>query len=304
MLEGIFGSNLLKSIIQEYVKSSGSTSTQEYLFDIMQTQIDKANVKLPASVKDLLETWINVAGYPMVKLTRHYGDTSVTITQKRFINDVDKTNKDQWPKQYIPISISSAESPDFKNITPSFWLTPNAANISYTMQPSVSSSSWIIVNNQQMGFYRVNYDRSNWHLLINALKRKNFDNIPVLNRAQLIDDSFNLARNGERTFDIAFGVMSYLRGETDFIPWKTAARSLNHLERMLRGQIEYDQYEVFVRNLTQLVYNLVPVTRNETNHTARLQRLDVAKLACRAGIKKCLDEVKNTFDEIVSIMKL
>lgn len=232
MLEAIFGRNALGEIIQKYVQSlSGSVATINDLYQIMQNQVDSANISLPATVREVLDTWIDIPGYPVVKLTRHYGESSVvTIVQKRFVSDVNVTGNEQWPKRYVPITVSSKESPNFNSTIPSLWLTPNAPNVSYTVHPLVPPSSWIIVNNQEMGFFRVNYDRSNWHLLINGLTRQNFDNIPVLNRAQLIDDSFNLAKNGERTFEIAFGVLSYLREEKDFIPWRTASRSLAHLE--------------------------------------------------------------------------
>lgn len=302
MLDGSFGAEVLKRIIQQYIaKRSYLTATPDDLFDVIQTEITMAKVKLPTTAKQILESWTDLPGFPVIKLTRHYGDASkVTIVQKRFVSDVDKTGNEKWPERFIPVSVSSKEALDFNDTQPSLWLSPNATNVSHTIQPPVSPSSWIIVNNQETGYYRVNYDRSNWYLLINALARENFDNIPVLNRAQLVDDSFNLAKSGERTFEIAFGVLNYLRGEKDFIPWKTAARSLAFLDRMMGGQAHHKLLDLFIRNITRNVYNLVPVTRNETDHVVRLQRLDIAKLACKAGLSTCVEEVTGVFQQIVS----
>lgn len=45
------------------------------------------------------------------------------------------------------------------------------------------------------GYYRINYDEPNWQALVGVMQSSP-SSIPVLNRAQLVDDSFNLARNG------------------------------------------------------------------------------------------------------------
>lgn len=46
------------------------------------------------------------------------------------------------------------------------------------------------------GYYRVNYDIENWQILARVLS-EDHQAIHVLNRAQLLDDSFNLARTGK-----------------------------------------------------------------------------------------------------------
>ena len=42
-----------------------------------------------------------------------------------------------------------------------------------------------------LGYYRVNYDRKNWDLIIEQLN-SDPESIHVLNRAQIINDAFNL----------------------------------------------------------------------------------------------------------------
>lgn len=46
------------------------------------------------------------------------------------------------------------------------------------------------------GYYRVNYDEANWRLLTQQLLNQHTA-IHVTNRAQILDDAFNLARAGE-----------------------------------------------------------------------------------------------------------
>lgn len=69
------------------------------------------------------------------------------------------------------------------------------------------------------GFYRVNYDFSNWQKLIRYLKSYNYTKIHPINRAQLIDDSYHLMLAGHVNSSVFFEIISYLKQESDYIPW-------------------------------------------------------------------------------------
>lgn len=95
----------------------------------------------------------------------------------------------------------------------------------------------IIFNDWQcflIGFYRVNYDLKNWNLLIAELQ-SHPKMIHVLNRAQLIDDSFNLARAGELSYSVPFSLISYLEKEDDYIPWYSVISSMTYLVERSRS---------------------------------------------------------------------
>ena len=59
----------------------------------------------------------------------------------------------------------------FDKTSPDTWLDPANADIQTEVDLSsvASSSEPVIVNVQQTGFYRVNYDSKNWDLISNAL---------------------------------------------------------------------------------------------------------------------------------------
>lgn len=94
------------------------------------------------------------------------------------------------------------------------------------------------------GYYRVNYDETNWRLISQYLKTENYTNIHVLNRAQLIDDAFNLARSGRLNYSIVFGFAEYISQETDYIPLYSLFRGLTYLNRYLSGTEYYDEFQV------------------------------------------------------------
>jgi len=69
--------------------------------------------------------------------------------------------------------------------------------------------------------------------------------IHILNRAQLIDDSFNLARADKLHYSIPLSMSSYLKIENDVLPWYSAINGYSYLlERMRRNDTEYSDLRV------------------------------------------------------------
>lgn len=100
-----------------------------------------------------------------------------------------------------------------------------------------------------LGYYRVNYDETNWHLIVNQLKSANED-IHVLNRAQIIDDALSLARSGRLNYSVLFKLLEYIVQETDYVPLYSLSRGLTYLDRLISGTEYYDEFQVrFALNL-------------------------------------------------------
>ena len=105
---------------------------------------------------------------------------------------------------------------------------------------SLKSEEWILVNVEQFGLYRVNYDTRNWQLLINALKT-NHTEISEVNRAQILDDAFYLAKMQLLSFETYLDLLEYLELEEDYLPWATAVKGLQELRTLLIGS-EIEEY--------------------------------------------------------------
>ncbi|XP_025073501.1 glutamyl aminopeptidase-like [Pogonomyrmex barbatus] len=84
------------------------------------------------------------------------------------------------------------------------------------IQKDMQLEDWIIVNSQQTGYYRVNYDTTNWIRIADFLQM-NHTMIHVLNSAQIIDDAFHLMEAGQLSANIFWELTSYLWKETDYI---------------------------------------------------------------------------------------
>lgn len=157
-------------------------------------------------------------------------------------------------------------------------------------------NQWFVFNKQQLGYYRVNYDISNWNALIVTLNSGNFNEIHVLNRAQLIDDSLSFAFSGYLDYEKALEVLEHLSRETDYIPWKAAVSHLDELEYLLVGQPIYESFKTFVRLLARRIY--VTLGMEEKSGDTLMEKF-ARELAidwtCRMGdaLQKLLPVLKN-----------
>ena len=90
-------------------------------------------------------------------------------------------------------------------------------------------STWVIANLKHAGFYRVNYDATNWNELIKQLNNDNYEAIDETSRAQLIDDSFNLGRAGLIDQTVFLNISNYLVNEKSPMPFRAAFYGLDFI---------------------------------------------------------------------------
>ncbi len=83
----------------------------------------------------------------------------------------------------------------------------------------------------------MNYDENNWNLLKTQLS-VDFNQIHPINRAQLIDDSFNLGRSGLISSTVFLNIIEYMRNEKDPIPWTAAFNGISYVSQMLETGID------------------------------------------------------------------
>uniref|UniRef100_A0A182F8D8 Aminopeptidase n=1 Tax=Anopheles albimanus TaxID=7167 RepID=A0A182F8D8_ANOAL len=290
MIQNVVGFDTFKPALNDYLRSrSYLTTNPRYLYE----SIEKfRTVDLPASVEKIFESWANAPGYPLVTVTIDWNQRTLKASQKRFWmpNDHDTPPKNEL--FYVPVNYGfngmSIEERD--KTTPSFWLTPDQPEVSVNIDADVDV---IFLNKQQTGYYRVNYDKESWNQLIKTLNDDKFDeHIPVINRAQLVDDVANLARAGIVDYNIALSLMQYLERETEYIPWSTAYNALLHLDRLFSSNSEYKRFESFGRNLTTLVYRETQL-QGKLDHLSQLHRDRSLYLACYFGVTACLADTDN-----------
>lgn len=96
---------------------------------------------------------------------------------------------------------------------------------------------------------------NNWMALIKQLNESP-NAIHELNRAQLIDDSFTLARAGQLNYSVPLHLSKYLKNENSTIPWYSAKNGLSYLvEHMSRSEKGYNNFKVDIHKYYLLVWS-------------------------------------------------
>ncbi|XP_074096420.1 suppressor of ER stress-induced death isoform X3 [Cotesia typhae] len=303
MMDHFLTTNVFKQGLTNYlIEKAYGNSEQNDLWNALTDEAHKNNVlPLEVTVKKIMDTWTLQTGFPVVTVIRDYKSGSAYLTQERFILQNNATtvtlmgtneeikdkneNEDLW---WIPITYTTEVIKNFNSTKPSNWMN---AKYSLTLKNiDASDNQWIIFNILETGFYRVNYDKKNWQLIIRQLNdHDNYKDIATINRGQLIDDALNLARAGRIDYSTALDVTTYLRHETEYIPWKSALTALNYIDNMLNKYQGYDRFRVYILRLLDNVYRKVgfkdmPGDPQLTVFT----RIDILLWACTFGHDDCV----------------
>lgn len=84
------------------------------------------------------------------------------------------------------------------------------------------------------------YDQENYKMIVDQLV-SDHSKIALLNRAQLLDDAFTLAKIDKISYSTAFDLTLYLKNEVEYVPWRSVLDELDYIDVMLhKSQENYD----------------------------------------------------------------
>lgn len=111
-----------------------------------------------------------------------------------------------------------------------------------TVIPNVVASDWIILNIQQVGYYKVDYSRDIWTTIIDGYK-KSPESIHKINREVLHEEMFDGWVN-LRTQSISdcLGLLGVLHGERDGGVWEKAGNYIEKLNEFFLFSDFYDEF--------------------------------------------------------------
>ncbi|XP_057326990.1 aminopeptidase N-like [Microplitis mediator] len=280
MLEHAVGENNFKNAIQGYLQNSEEIRNTNVFFKMIDMSKDK-NKTLDYALK----SWMDKIKLAILTINRDYNSNKAIITQSQFSK---RKDADLAAKYWIPMNFASESDADFINTTVTDWYNPESASVEIPAPPPYN---WLIVNKQQFGYYRVNYDEENWKLIIQYLKLNDYHKIHVLNRAQLIDDAFVLAEFGYLNYSIAFDLARYISLETEYVPWATFWEKMFRLFQY--SSISNSQYyKNFKKSILVLSESLERTilsdeVSTDNDRMKRLKKISFIKWTCFYGSKSC-----------------
>ncbi|XP_014214828.1 aminopeptidase N [Copidosoma floridanum] len=173
---------------------------------------------------------------------------------------------------------------DFANTSTQYWLT----NHSMTVCADVKPKDWIIVNKQYTGFYIVNYDKTNWELIIDYLMSPDYKKIHLFNRYQLLNDAFLLAHEDKLDLTILLRLHSYLKNETNCLAWYPGFLVLDWLGIQLVYTESYPKFQEYALKIMQKLIDTIGFRENEQDDDfTKTCRARLFSVACKMGHQLC-----------------
>ncbi|XP_008283094.1 aminopeptidase N-like [Stegastes partitus] len=293
---------MLSEFITEAVFSQGlHTYLEEFkykntvyqdLWRHLQMAVDKAGIKLPHPLEEIMNRWILQMGLPVVTINTQTG----AISQKHFLVDpdsvVDRPSEYNY-EWFVPVTYIKTGAAEQQ-----YWLVQKEAT---NKDMALGANDWLVANINMKGFYRVNYDDGNWERLLNKLNSQPKD-IPVINRAQIIDDAFNLARARIVDVTLALRTTKFLDKEVEYMPWETTTRNLNYFYLMFDRSEVYGPMQAYIKKqVTPLFEHFRDITLNWTKipdgHTDQYNQVNAISLACSTGVQGCRELTTKWFKE-------
>ena len=290
MFQNVFGDSTWSKGLNKYLTARGySNALPDHLYQGLQQAVDEDNASNRPNVATVMSSWETQSGFPYVTVSRN--GNQLTFEQNRFMY-ANRNSSNVW---WIPLNYVVGSNPNFVNTKPDFWLEGVRSTTiqSATAPKPFTANDWIVVNIQQSGYYRVNYDNNLWNLIIQQLNRDGdeYNKIHLFNRAQLIDDSFHLTRAEIINYDTVLGIMNYLEKETDYVPWTSANRVNTLLNRWLSGSSVYPAYQAFMMKNSEALFNRLGVYNiNNEPRLDRYARTIAINIACQFQLSACLSQ--------------
>lgn len=293
MLSSFLTENLFKKGLSSYLHTFQYSNTNYLdLWEHLQQAVNNQTaVKLPASVRTIMDRWILQMGFPVITVNTSTGE----IYQQHFL--LDPNSKPTRPSDFNYLWI--APIPYLKNGKEYHYWLETEKNQSAEFQ--TSPNEWLLLNINVTGYYQVNYDENNWRKIQNQLQT-DLSVIPVINRAQIIHDSFNLASAGKLPVTLPLSNTLFLAKEIEYMPWEAALSSLNYFKLM------FDRSEVYgpmKRYLKKQVTPLFTYFKNKTNHwldrpptlMEQYNEINAISTACSSGLEECRDLVVGLYSQ-------
>ncbi|KAK7497860.1 hypothetical protein BaRGS_00010994 [Batillaria attramentaria] len=295
MMKHFLGEQTFKTGLTNYLNQrSYDAAFHDDLWTAMTAQAQRDGKNL--DVKAIMDTWTLQMNFPYVTVTREGAD-SIKVTQARFLRDPNAvdTGKYKSPFGYkwdIPITFTSSRELKFdKTDADVSWLWRSSPErvipAEGLLPPEGDTDGWVLANVKQHGYYRVNYEESNWRALCKQLATDHTV-IPQVNRAQIMNDAWNLARGDYLSMDIALLTVEYLHQEMDYIPWHEAQKELDFVDKMLSRTALYGDFQKFMLSKVQGPFRAIGMNNTGASHLQSYLRSILAYIACQYDDPDCV----------------
>ncbi|KAH8409850.1 hypothetical protein KR222_009892 [Zaprionus bogoriensis] len=288
MLEVLVSEEKLKNATARYLRNHmyATATTDDYLTAIEEEE----GLSGLFDVKLIMQTWTEQMGFPVVNVVKE-GNT-YKLTQRRFLANQDDYDAVVEASSFnyrwsIPITYTSSDDSSVQGLIFNY----NDNEASFTVP---STATWVKLNKDQVGFYRVNYAEEQWQALIAALKSSR-DSFSTADRAHLLNDANALAEAGQLNYTIALELSTYLENEVDYVPWSVGTATLTALRNRVYYTDLYKNFAAYAQKLLTPIVEKLTFTVGD-GHLDNSLRIKVLTAACSIGHEASLQQAATAFE--------
>jgi puromycin-sensitive aminopeptidase len=239
------------------------------LWDALQEGAKKAGLDVP--VRRIMDQWFLTDGHPVVTVSPARRPGVITLSQERFAFLGRESHAGQlWP---IPLQLRYATA-DGTIRTEKLIFAEKEREV-----PLKEGYQYVVVNAGGSGFYRVRYAPQ----IMSGLLSAPFERLEVIERFNLVNDSWALVRARKLGSDVYLDLVRKLSGEKDPSVWSVIGGSLHVLHGITSGD-DRIAFKTLIRTLVRPVFKELGWTsRPDESTAARELRGSMASLLGTIG---------------------
>ncbi|XP_067209696.1 aminopeptidase Ey-like isoform X2 [Linepithema humile] len=292
MLYNIISDDVFWTAINRYVNTLDSRTTTtdtmnlsgESFWTVLESALNVTNNT--SNIKDLIYNWSLEGYYPTLYVTQNNSMTLITYSNYEFTLIF---GMKQYP---VYVTYTSKSLLYFESLH-YYWLFPLQP---YCYLLDIDSNDWIIVNLQQIGYYRVNYDEDNWQKLKHYLYFVNHTHISLYNRAQIVDDAFHFMIMRQLNFDLFWDVTSFLLRDTDYGVWYPMIKAVEYMACMWAFKSDISAKNKIKYMFHGLLLNIEYDDTDSDNDFTKCLREEAIKWACVLDVPDCRKTVTSQLE--------
>jgi puromycin-sensitive aminopeptidase len=226
---------------------------------------------LDVAVRQIMDAWFLTDGHPVVTVAPSSRPGFVTLSQERFAFLGRTSDSEQlWP---IPLQLRYAGT-DGSVRTEKLVFGEREREVA--LQPGFQ---YVVINAGGSGFYRVRYARE----LLTGLLSAPFERLEVIERFNLVNDSWALVRAQKLGSDTYLELVQKLSAESDPSVWSVIGGSLQSLHRIASRQ-DRPSFTALIRDLVRPVFRQLGwAPKTDESTAARELRGSLAALLGTVG---------------------
>uniref|UniRef100_A0A8C5KC74 Leucyl-cystinyl aminopeptidase n=1 Tax=Jaculus jaculus TaxID=51337 RepID=A0A8C5KC74_JACJA len=291
MLKTFLSEDVFQHAVILYLHNHSYASTQsDDLWDSFNEVTNKT-----LDVKRMMKTWTLQKGFPLVTVQRK--GTELFIQQERFFSG---RKPEIYPVDasylwHIPITYVT-DGRNYSEYRAVSLLDKKSDIINLTEQVQ-----WVKVNTNMTGYYIVHYADDDWAALITLLKTNPYV-LSDKDRANLINNIFELAGLGKVPLQRAFSLMDYLINENQTAPIAEALFQTGLIYDLLEKLGHMDLASRLVSRVHKLLQSQIQrqAWTDEGTPSARELRSALLEFACTHSLENCTTTAMKLFDDWVA----